>query len=64
LAAGHRLSGPFYTLVTEMLAHLAGKPSSVPTFDDGLKVQEVLDAARRSAKTGRAIRLATPRRRA
>ena len=62
-AAGHRLSGPFYTLVTEMLDHLAGKPSSVPTFEDGLKVQEVLDAARRSAKSGRAVRLAVPRRR-
>jgi predicted dehydrogenase len=64
LAAGHRLTGPFYTLVTEMLDRLAGKPSSVPTFDDGLKVQEVLDAARRSAKIGRAVRLAVPRKRA
>jgi predicted dehydrogenase len=63
LAAGHRLSGPFYTLLTEMLDHLAGKPSSVPTFDDGLKVQEVLDAARQSAKSGRAVRLAAPRKR-
>ena len=62
-AGGHRLIGPFYTLVTEMLDHLAGKPSSVPTFEDGLKVQEVLDAARLSAKSGRAVRLATPRKR-
>ncbi len=64
LAAGHRLAGPFYTLVTEMLDHLAGKPSSVPTFEDGLRVQEVLDAARRSARSGRAVRLTAPRRRA
>jgi len=61
--AGHRLIGPFYTLVNEMLDHLAGKPSSVPTFEDGLKVQEVLDAARRAARTGRAVRLGGARRR-
>ena len=63
LAGGPRLIGPFYTLVNEMLAHLAGKPSTVPTFDDGLRVQEVLDAARRSAKTGRTVALRAPRRR-
>lgn len=63
LAGGHRLIGPFYTLVTEMLAHLDGKPTSVPTFDDGLRVQEVLDAARRSARSGRAISLRVARRR-
>jgi predicted dehydrogenase len=61
--AGHRLIGPFYTLVNEMLDHLAGKPSSVPTFDDGLKVQEVLDAARSAARSGRAVRLGGARRR-
>jgi predicted dehydrogenase len=62
-AAAHRLIGPFYTLVDEMLAHLAGKPSTVPTFEDGLKVQEVLDAARQAARGGRAVRLRTTRRR-
>ena len=63
-SAGHRLIGPFYTLVTEMLDHLAGKPSTVPTFEDGLKVQEVLDAARRSASSGKAVRLGVSRKRA
>ena len=62
LAGGHRLVGPFYTLVTEMLARLEGKSSTVPTFDDGLRVQEVLDAARRSAKSGRAVTLRGARR--
>lgn len=64
LAAGHRLLGPFYTLVTEMIEHLAGKPSSIPTFEDGLRVQEALDAARRASKSGRAVQLRAPKRKA
>ena len=63
LAGGHRLIGPFYTLVTELLAHLNGEASTVPTFEDGLRVQEVLDAARRSAKSGRIVTLRAPRKR-
>ena len=63
-AGGHRLMGPFYTLVNELLGRLDGKPSTVPTFEDGLKVQEVLDAARSSAKSGRAVRLSVARKRA
>jgi len=62
-ATGIRLLGPFYTLIGELLDHLAGKPSSVPTFEDGLKVQEVLDAARQAARSGRAVRLTKARRR-
>jgi len=63
LASGHKLMGPFYTFVTEMLDRMAGQPSTVPTFEDGLKVQEVLDAARSSAKSGRTITLSVSRKR-
>ncbi|HXM17257.1 MAG TPA: Gfo/Idh/MocA family oxidoreductase [Candidatus Tumulicola sp.] len=58
----HRLMGPFYVLVSEMLESLEGRPSSVPTFEDGVRVQEVLDAARASSRSGRVVRLGSRRR--
>jgi len=59
---GHYLMGPFYALVTEMIKRVRGEPSEVPTFEDGLRVQEVIDAARQSSRSGRTIAL--PRTRA
>ena len=54
---GHPLMGPFYVLVGEMARKIRGEPSSVPTFEDGMRVQEALDAARSSSRTGRTVRL-------
>jgi len=58
---GHHLLGPFYALVTEMIKQIRGEPSQVPTFEDGLRVQEVIDAARQSARSGRIVAVARGR---
>lgn len=57
----HPLAGPFYVLVSEMARKVRGERSTIPTFDDGLRVQEVLDSARASARSGRTVRLARRR---
>ncbi|HKW45641.1 MAG TPA: Gfo/Idh/MocA family oxidoreductase [Candidatus Eremiobacteraceae bacterium] len=54
----HRLLPAFYTFVGEAVAAVRGEPSTAATFADGARVQRVLDAARRSAHTGRAARIA------
>jgi len=55
----HRLLPAFYTFVGEAVAAVRGEPSTAATFADGLRVQRVLDAARRSARTARTVRLAS-----
>ena len=47
----HPLLVPFYALVSEVVKRIRGEQSTAPTFEDGLRVQEVLDAARRSSRT-------------
>jgi len=54
----HSLLPAFYTFIGEAVAAIRGEPSTAPTFVDGLRVQQVLDAARRSARSGRLVRLA------
>lgn len=55
----HRLLPAFYTFVGEAVNAVRGEPSTAATFADGLRVQRVIDAARRSARSGRTVRLAT-----
>lgn len=50
---GDRLIAPFLKLVTELVRQVRGEPGEVPTLEDGLRHQEVLDAARRSARERR-----------
>ncbi len=57
----HPLVEAFYCLVSELVKKVRGEESNVPTFDDGLRVQQVMDAARRSARTGRSVSLARRR---
>jgi len=60
-AGGHHLMGPFYLLVTQMVGQIRGEPSAVPTFEDGLRIQEVIDAARASSRSGRTLKLSRKR---
>jgi predicted dehydrogenase len=53
----HRLVPAFYTFLGEAVAAVRGESSSAPTFVDGLRVQTVLDAARRSARARRSVRI-------
>jgi predicted dehydrogenase len=55
----HRLLPAFYTLIAEAVAAVRGEPSTAPTFADGLRVQRVLDAARRSSHARRVVRIAS-----
>jgi predicted dehydrogenase len=54
----HRLLPAFYTFVGEAVAAVRGEPSTAPTFADGLRVQRVLDAARRSARSNKTVHIA------
>ena len=54
----HRLLPAFYTFVGEAVAAVRNESSTAPTFADGVRVQRVLDAARRSSHSGRVVRLA------
>lgn len=60
--SAHPLAAPFYALIDEMVKKIGGERSTVPTFEDGLRVQEIIDAARRSSKSGRTVRLGGIRR--
>jgi predicted dehydrogenase len=53
----HRLLPAFYTFVGEAVAAIRNESSTAPTFADGVRVQRVLDGARRSSHSGRAVRL-------
>ncbi len=50
---GDRLLPPFLRLVTELVHAVRGEASGVPTLEDALRHQEVLDAARLSARERR-----------
>lgn len=54
----HRLLPAFYTFIGEAVAAVRGEPSTAATFADGLRVQRVLDAARRSARSRRTVHIA------
>ncbi len=55
---GDRLIAPFLKLVTELVKQVRGEPGEAPSLEDGLRHQEVLDAARRSAREQRWIHVA------
>lgn len=55
---GDRLIAPFLKLVTELAKQVRGEPGEVPSLEDGLRHQEVLDAARRSAREQHWVRIA------
>jgi len=54
------LLGPFVKLVGLVVDQIRGRAIvSPPTFEDGLAVQRVIDAARRSSREGRRVELAS-----
>ncbi len=55
---GDTLLPPFLRLVGALVGAVRGEPSDVPTLEDGLRHQEVLDAARISSREGRLVRVA------
>ncbi len=58
---GERLIAPFVRLVTELVKAVRGEESAVPTLEDGLRGQEVLDAARKSNEERRWVGIAEVR---
>ncbi len=54
----HRLVTTFFAFIGEAIAAVRGERSTAPTFVDGLRVQAVIDAAHRSARARRVVRIA------
>jgi predicted dehydrogenase len=52
------LEAPFAVLTRKVLAAIESKSSLSPNFEDGVRIQAVLDAARQSAREGRWVNVA------